>query len=75
MGRKIEFTFFSRVSPMNPTKVSKHTIKTDKAYFAGLRVSAETLSLRGHKICFICLYSVFVHFQLHKFNIDMYTKV
>ena len=37
--------------------MNKYTIKTDKAYF-GLGASVEH-SLRGHKICFICLYSVF----------------
>ena len=38
--------------------MNKYTIKTDKAYFEASERVFEHL-LRGLKICFICLYSVF----------------
>ena len=38
--------------------MNTYTIKTDKAYFVASERVFEH-SLRGHKICFICLYSVF----------------
>ena len=63
MGRKIEFTFFS-----------KYTIKTDKAYFVASERVFDTCSETTKYALSVFIVYLFI-FQLHKFNIDMYIQV